>query len=192
VGEADNGRTVTLVLGQRIGVSLPSTYLPSQPSTDALAGLSSSGGYAVGRPFTGTYLAIESGSSTLRSEVGAPCCGVPTQIWTVYVHVVDASIAHTVAVTYGSNRSTVSLHVGDVLWVSLPARFPPPAVSGGVLVPQDVTGGYPSDQPMIAHYLAKAPGQLDLSTLSDIACNHDPTPCPWPSMPWTVHVIVTP
>jgi len=192
VGEADSGKTVTLVLGQRIGVSLPSTYLPTLPSSSALARLSSSGGYALGQPFTATYLAIESGSFTLTAELGATCCSGSTPPWQVYVHVVDASIDHTVAVTRVSNRSTVSLHVGDILWVSLPAMFPPPAVSGAVLVPQDVTGGYPSDQPMVAHYRANAPGQLDLSTLSDMACNHAPTPCPHPREPWTVHVIVTP
>jgi hypothetical protein len=98
----------------------------------------------------------------------------------------------TVTVTTTANQSTVSLHVGDTLEVSLPSMYVPPTVSSGaVLVASDVTGGYPTLQPLVAHYLAVAQGQTDVSTISDAACNHQPTPCPSPQVRWVVHVTVT-
>jgi hypothetical protein len=36
-----------------------------------------------------------------------------------------------------------------------------------------------------------APGTVDVSTTTDIACNHDPMPCPSPSVPWLIHVVVS-
>jgi hypothetical protein len=76
--------------------------------------------------------------------------------------------------------------------VSLPSDYLPPNVApAGVLVQRDVVGGYPSAQPLVARYVADAAGQADVSTRTDAACNHAPTPCPSPSVPWTVHVTVT-
>jgi hypothetical protein len=98
----------------------------------------------------------------------------------------------TVTVATADNLSTVRLHVGDTLVVSLTKLHLPPKLSGtGVLVQGDVVGGYPTDQPLVAHYTAVAAGAVDVSTTTDIACNHDPMPCPSPAVPWIVHVIVT-
>ena len=97
-----------------------------------------------------------------------------------------------VTVTTADNQSTVRLHTGDTLVVSLTKLHLPPKLStAGVLVQTEIAGGYPTDQPLVARYAATAAGTVDVSTTTDIACNHDPMPCPSPSVPWTVHVIVT-
>jgi hypothetical protein len=83
------------------------------------------------------------------------------------------------------------LHVGDTLVVSLPSMYVPPTLSSGAaLVASDVTGGYPTGQPLVARYLAVAQGQADVSTITDAACNHQPMPCPSPQVRWVVHVAV--
>jgi hypothetical protein len=97
-----------------------------------------------------------------------------------------------VTVSTADNQSTVRLHTGDTLVVSLTSLHLPPTLSAtGVLVQGDVVGGYPTNQPLVARYVAAAAGSVDVSTTTDIACNHDPMPCPSPAVPWTVHVIVT-
>jgi len=97
-----------------------------------------------------------------------------------------------VTVTQADNLSTVRLHLGETLVVSLTSLHLPPTLStAGVLVQRDITGGYPTGQPLVARYLATAAGTTDVSTTTDIACNHDPMPCPSPSVPWVVHVVVT-
>ncbi|MET8147220.1 cellulose binding domain-containing protein [Actinoplanes sp. NPDC049668] len=98
----------------------------------------------------------------------------------------------TVTVSAADNRSTVRLRVGDALVVSLASNYLPPALSTvGVLVARDSAGGYPTGQPLVARYLAAAAGTVEVSTLTDIACNHQPTPCPSPQVPWAVTVTVT-
>jgi len=95
-------------------------------------------------------------------------------------------------VTQADNQKTVTLHTGDTLVVSLPSDYKPPKVTPvGVVVQRDVAGGYPTTQPLVARFTAAAPGRADVSTMTDAACNHQPTPCPSPTVPWIVHVIVT-
>jgi hypothetical protein len=97
-----------------------------------------------------------------------------------------------VTLSTADDRSTVRLHVSDTLVVSLTSLHLPPKLSAaGVLVQRDVVGGYPSDQPLVARYVAAAAGAVDVSTTTDIACNHEPLPCPSPPAPWTVHIVVT-
>ncbi|GID90676.1 cellulose binding domain-containing protein [Amorphoplanes digitatis] len=97
-----------------------------------------------------------------------------------------------VTVTEADNRGTVRLRVGGALVVSLASNYLPPTLStAGVLVPRDNAGGYPTGQPLVARYVAAAAGTVEVSTRTDIACNHQPTPCPSPSVPWSVTVTVT-
>jgi hypothetical protein len=97
-----------------------------------------------------------------------------------------------VTVGQADNQSTVRLHVGDTLVVSLASNYLPPKLStAGVLVQSDTAGGYPTGQPLLTRYLAAAAGTVNVSTLTDIACNHQPTPCPSPQVPWTITVTVT-
>jgi hypothetical protein len=196
VGRADNQRTVTLTVGQTLGVSLGAEFLTPVVSGTALTQLSAAGGYPTGRPLSAQYRAVAPGSAdvTTRSDYAClhstPPCAVPVALWTVHVNVVSDS--HTVTVSTADNLSTVRLHLGDTLVVSLTRLHLPPKLSAtGVLVQRDVTGGYPTDQPLVARYVAAATGSVDVSTTTDIACNHEPMPCPSPSVPWMVHVVVT-
>jgi hypothetical protein len=200
VTDADAGRTVTLLVGQTLAVSLPANYRPATASGSALSQLSSSGGFPTGLPFAALYRAVAPGSVDLSSQTDYAClhatppCAVPIALWVVHVRVVDGSNSggQTVTVTTADNGRALSLRVGDTLVVSLPSQYdPPPSNTGGVLVQRDVTGGYPTNQPLVAHYTAAVPGQADLTTNTDYPCNHDPTPCPGPIMRWTIHVTVT-
>ena len=199
VGQADTQSTITLQVGQTLGVSLSYTYKPLTVSGSALNLTSTSGGYPTGQPLAALLRAVSAGTVTLSTQTDDPClhttppCARPVALWTIRVIVVNPNASgRLVTVTTANNKATVSLHVGDTLVVSLPATYQPTKVAPvGVLQPGDVTGGYPTDQPMVAHYLAVAPGQTDVSTITDGACIHWATPCPSPQWPWTVHVTVT-
>jgi len=200
VTDADAGRTVTLLVGQTLAVSLPASYRPATATGSGLSPLLSSGGFPTGQPFTALYRAVAPGSIDLSSQTDYAClhatppCALPIALWVVHVQVVDVSNGggQTVTVTTADNGRTLSLGVGDTLVVNLPSQYtPPPSNTGGVLVQRDVSGGYPTNQPLVVRYLAAAPGQADVTTYTDQPCNHDPTPCPGPIMRWTIHVTVT-
>ncbi len=205
VTEADSQSTVTLLVGQTLGVSLPSYFTPPTVSGTVLTQLSSSGGYPSGQPVSARYQAVAAGQVDISSQTDAEClhttppCAIPVALWVVHVKVVvppSSGGGQTVEVTTADNQGSVSLHIGDTLVVNLvvspPANYTPPTVKpSGVLSVTSVTGGYPTDQPLVARYLAVAPGQADVTSLTDSACNHQPTPCPSPQVPWTVHVTVS-
>jgi hypothetical protein len=199
VGLADSARTVTLVVGQTLGVSLPSRFVPTTVTGPALSQLSSSGGYPTGQPLAALYRAVAPGTVDVKSVSDDPClhssppCGMPVQLWVVHVRVVEVPDGgQTVTVTTADNTRAVSLRVGDKLVVNLPSMYVPPRVTtAGVLVAGSVAGGYPTGQPLVAQYTAAATGRADVTSFTDAACNHDPTPCPSPLMTWVVHVTVT-
>lgn len=113
-----------------------------------------------------------------------PPCALPSLMWTVHVAVIElpsTGTGQTVVVTAPDNQRDLTLRVGDTLVVSLASNYLPPTVTpAGVVVAREVTGGYPTDQPLVARYLATAPGQVDVATITDNACRHAPTPCPSP------------
>jgi hypothetical protein len=199
VTQADNQRTITLLVGQTLGVALGPDFVTPMISGPALARLSTSGGYPTGQPLAASYHAVAAGSVDVTSHTDYAClhtpphCALPTTLWTLHVNVVDVpDTGRTVTVSTADNLSTVSLRVGDTLVVSLPSAYLPPRITtGGVIVQRDVAGGYPTGQPLLARYLAAAPGQTDVSTQTDDPCNHLPTPCPSPTVRWTAHIIVT-
>jgi hypothetical protein len=197
VDESSSQSTVTLVVGQTLGVSLGAEYLPPTAGGAALTQLSASGGYPTGQPLAALYRAAAPGSTdvTTRSDYAClhttPPCAVPIRLWTVHVTVIAAT-GQTVTVSTADNQSTVRLRVGDTLVVSLASNYLPPKLSAaGVIVQRDTTGGYPTGQPLVARYVAAAPGTVNVSTLTDAACNHAPTPCPSPQVPWSITVTVT-
>ncbi|MCU7729073.1 cellulose-binding domain-containing protein [Actinoplanes sp. KI2] len=197
VGPGDSQRSITLVVGQTLGVSLGAEYRTPAIVGAALTQVSASGGYPSGQPLDARYRAVAAGQADLRTQSDAPClhttppCTIPVSLWTVHVTVVAAT-GQTVTVSTADNESTVRLHVGDTLVVSLAVNYLPPTLSGtGVLVLRDTTGGYPTGQPLVTRYLAAAAGTVKVSTRTDIACNHEPTPCPSPQIPWTVTADVT-
>jgi hypothetical protein len=177
VTEADNGGSVTLRVGQTLGVSLGSTFPAPAVSGPALTQLLSTGGTTVFR----------------GAAIGA--ADVTSGAWSVHVVVLGPSStspgnSHTV--TTADNQKTISIVSGDILQVSLPAQYVPPTLApDGILALTSVTGGYPTGQPLVAFYVTRAPGVVDIKSYTDIACNHEPTPCPSPSVPWTLHVIVS-
>jgi Cellulose binding domain len=196
VGQADSQTTVTLFVGQTLGVSLGAEYPTPTLSGTALAQVSTSGGYPSGHPLTTLYRAVAPGSVDVTTHSDYAClhttppCSVPIRLWTLHVDIVPAG--QTVTVSTPDNNGTVRLHVGDALVVSLSSSYVPPSLStAGVLVQRDIAGGYPTNQPLVVHYAATSPGKVDVSTYTDIACNHEPTPCPSPPVPWVVTVIVT-
>jgi len=199
VTQPDNQRTVTLLVGQTLGVALGPDFVTPMISGPALARLSTSGGYPTGQPLAASYRAVAAGSVDVTSHTDYAClhtpphCALPTTLWTLHVNVVDVpDTGRTVTVSTADNLSTVNLRVGDTLVISLPSAYLPPRITtGGVIVQRDVAGGYPTGQPLLARHLAATPGQTDVSTQTDDPCNHLPTPCPSPTVRWTAHIIVT-
>jgi hypothetical protein len=196
VTQADDQSTITLVVGQTLGVSLGAEFLTPTLGGAALTQLSASGGYPTGQPLAALYRAVAPGSVDLTTHSDYAClhatppCSVPIRLWIVHINVVAAG--QTVTVSTADNRSAVRLHVGDTLVVSLASNYLSPTLSAaGVLVQRDIAGGYPTDRPLVARYVAAAAGTVDVSTLTDVACNHEPTPCPSPQVPWAVTVTVT-
>lgn len=199
VTQADNQRTVTLLVGQTLAVALGPDFVTPTVTGSGLVQLSTSGGYPSGQPLATSYRAVAAGTFDITSHTDYAClhtpprCALPTTLWTLHVTVVDVpSTGRTVTVSTGDNLSNVGLRVGDTLVVSLPSAYLPPTVATtGVIAQRDVSGGYPTGQPLVARYLATAPGQTDVSTRTDDPCNHLPTPCPSPTIRWTVHITVT-
>jgi hypothetical protein len=198
VTQADNQRNVTLIVGQTLGIALGPDFVTPTVNSPTLERLSTSGGYPTGRPLTASYRAVAAGSTDITTHTDYAClhtsppCALPTTLWTLHVTVVDGpDTGQTVTVSTADNLSTVRLRVGDTLAVNLPSAYLPPRVTtSGIVVQRDVTGGYPTGQPLVARYLAAAAGQTDVSTQTDDPCNHLPTPCPSPTVRWTIHIIV--
>jgi len=199
VSLTDSTKTVTLFVGQTLGVSLPSRFVPTTVTGPALSQMSTSGGYPTGQPLAALYRAVAPGTVDVKSVSDDPClhssppCTIPVQQWIVHVRVVNVpNGGQTVTVTTADNTHAVNLRVGDTLVVNLPSMYVPPQVtSTGVLIAGGVTGGYPTNQPLVGHYTAAAAGSTDVSSHTDAACNYDPMPCPSPTMSWVVHVTVT-
>ncbi|MEU4219424.1 cellulose binding domain-containing protein [Actinoplanes sp. NPDC026623] len=96
IGETANQTTVTLYLGQTLGVSLPAEYRPLTSTTGPLILLSQSGGDPTGQPLNALFRAVNVGSTTLHTEFDFPCthdptpCPGPYRPWTVNVTVLNA------------------------------------------------------------------------------------------------------
>ncbi len=198
VTEADSQTTITMLVGQTLGVSLPAAYRPITASGSALTAVSTSGGYPTGQPLAALYRAVSVGVVNLSTQTDDPCfyatppCARPVRLWTVRVNVVNPN-GHTVTVNETDNNRTVSLGLGDTLVVNLPSMYRPTTVTpAGVLAQKGVAGGYPTGQPLVAQYVAVTwPGQADVSTVSDNTCLHQSPPCAIAQVSWKVHVVVT-
>lgn len=194
---ADNQRMLTVLVGQTIRVDLSADFRPPPGGGSTLSQVAVSGGYPTGLPMSAVYRAAAPGTADITTYTDNACnhetppCGAPVQQWTVHVVVVAPTTGPTVTVTTADNQSSITLFVGETLAVSLPAEYQPPAVvPDGVLVLRDTTGGYPTGRPFLAHYAVTGLGQVDLSSMTDAACVHGPTPCPTPQIPWKLHVTV--
>lgn len=103
----------------------------------------------------------------------------------------SSDAVQSVTLTESDSRSTVAVHLGQVITVELRADYRPITVTNPALVQESTSGGYPTGQPLVETYRAVAPGVVDLSTVTDAACLHAlPYPCAIPQEEWTVHVDV--
>lgn len=190
VTESDNGGSVTLQVGQTLAVSLPGDYLLPAVSSPAITQVSAGGGYPTGSPLVVVYRAAVGGPADITTRHNDF-----TSDWVLHVTVnspgsTGAGANYTV--TAADNLSTLNLISGDILQVSLSSLYVPPTVTpDGVLTLVSVTGGYPTTEPLVALYLAHTTGQVDVASYTDIACNHEPMPCPSPSVSWLLHVVVS-
>jgi hypothetical protein len=94
VTEADNGRTVAVVLGDTLTVDLAAQWRPPTLEGDAIELVSVTGGYPTGQPVHAVYRSRGSSTVTiLRSQTDADCfhtaplCARPVQSWSVTVQV---------------------------------------------------------------------------------------------------------
>ncbi|MFI5908452.1 cellulose binding domain-containing protein [Dactylosporangium sp. NPDC051541] len=202
VTEADTGRTVSLRPGQFLTVNLGPQYL--QPTVSGTAVVpysgSASGGYPTGQPLVAVFRAVTPGSADVTTHTDAAClhdprpCTIPIRLWQVHVIVLDVPpTGQIVTLTQVDNGRFLSLHVGDLLVVNLRSAYRPlEQTNPGRLLLRDTTGGYPTGQPLTARYTAAIEGPTDLGTVTDNPCMHQPTPCPTPAVPWSVHITVIP
>jgi hypothetical protein len=195
---ADDGRSFTMFVGQTVRVDLRSDFRQPRLSGSELSPVNVSGGYPTGQPMSALYRAVTPGSVTVSTQTDNACnyttppCGAPVQGWSVHITVITPpSNGRTVTIGRADNLSSITLETGDTLVVNLPSDYQPPTIApGGILVQQDATGGYPTNQPFVGHYAAVNTGQVDLSSITDSACIHGPSPCPTPRTTWKVHVTV--
>jgi hypothetical protein len=98
----------------------------------------------------------------------------------------------TVTVTESDSGDTIRLKVGQRLQVRLPAEYrQATATYPSVLVRTSATGGYPSDNEMVAVFEARQDGTTDVESSTDYACLHATPSCALPQRLWSVHVVVT-
>ena len=100
------------------------------------------------------------------------------------------------ALTTADNGVTVQVRPGQQVTVTLGGQGPSygwhiPAVAGTAVRRTSASGGYPSQQPARAAFLALHPGVATLSTSDDIACLHAQPACAVAQREWRATIIVT-
>ena len=192
VTETSVGQTVTLKVGQTLGVSLPPSYDPTTLGGTALTRVSTSGGYPTKQRLSELYRAVAAGVVDLQAAPDFDClhttpgCTLGPPLWRVRVVVVSSAVT----LTEADSGSTVTVKVGQTVAVSLGAEYRPTTVSGPALVLVSTSGGYPTGQPLAEYYRAQATGSVDLSTMTEYACLHTTPRCTLPQRLWRVHVNV--
>ncbi|RGA05294.1 hypothetical protein DI270_008755 [Microbispora triticiradicis] len=92
--EADNGKTITLRIGQTLGISLPAAYRPTAVSAPALVKALTRGGYPTDQPLFEVYRTGTAGSADVSTMTDYAClhttprCALPQRLWRVHVDVV--------------------------------------------------------------------------------------------------------
>ncbi len=99
--------------------------------------------------------------------------------------------------TTADSGAVVALRPGDNLTVELlpgPGVYAwdRPRLTGTALRQVSVAGGYPARGPMLASFLAAAPGTAEVSASSDLPCLHSRLRCLPAQREWAVRVIVYP
>ena len=92
--EVDNSTTVTILIGQSVGISLGPDFRPTTVTGPALLRESTSGGYPTGLPLAELYRAHDVGSVDVSTTTDYAClhttprCALPVKLWRVHVNVV--------------------------------------------------------------------------------------------------------
>lgn len=96
--------------------------------------------------------------------------------------------------TVADDGSTVRLARGQSVTVSLAARglfsWHVPTARDSAVRQVDAGGGYPTDQPARATFVAVARGTATLTATNDTACRHAQPACLPPQQQWRVTLLV--
>lgn len=99
-----------------------------------------------------------------------------------------------IVLTEDNSGQTISLHVGQSVDVQLPGGasggYRQPTSTSTVLARVAATGGYPTDQPARARFVATCRGTAYLTSTTDFTCLHTRPACLSPQREWLVHVAV--
>src|SRR5215470_5194682 len=141
----------------------------------------------------GTAAGTESGASSSTGTIGTPIQRSLSEPSPSSAPVAPAGNVLTAADT----GARVTLVTGQRLTVDLapgPGAYAwhRPRLTGSGLRLLSVTGGYPSQSPMRAVYLATGPGTVVLSSVTDMPCLHAHPRCLVAQRLWTATVIIRP
>ncbi|MGN6473712.1 MAG: hypothetical protein ACTHK4_08715 [Mycobacteriales bacterium] len=96
--------------------------------------------------------------------------------------------------TESDSGQTIHVVVGQQVQVELGGgsggSYDQPQSSAAVMRRTSASGGYPTDQPTGAVFLATATGAADLTASTDYACLHTTPRCEIAQREWIVHVVV--
>lgn len=99
-----------------------------------------------------------------------------------------------VTVTEADSGRTVHLHIGQRLRVVLGGhgqQWHRPASTGPFLRLATASGGYPSNRPADAVFLAIRAGTASVTSMTDHPCLHAQPPCKIAQRAWSMRVLVT-
>jgi hypothetical protein len=160
-------------------------------------GLAACGAQAVGRPAeplpAGTGTALPAGTGTALPAGTATA--LPAGTATAQPSSPAPTLTGPATLTVADNGAVVRLRTGQQVAVTLTAgsffSWHVPAAAGAAVRRVSASGGYPSQQPAQAAFLAVQPGKAMLSTISDTACLHAQPACEPPQQEWRVTIMVT-
>lgn len=144
------------------------------------------GGPVAARPAT-MMAAAPAGASP--SPTGLPTAGSPSPTGLPTA----GAVIPTGPVTQADDRETLLLTAGQEITVVLaapPRMWDQPTVQGGAVTRVSASGGYPGTTPARAVFRAVIPGAAQLTSSTDMQCEHQPSPCPAAEQNWTVWVVV--
>ena len=82
------------------------------------------------------------------------------------------------------------LRVGETVRVVLSSDYHQPAEQGDAIKRTEAGGGYPTDTPATATFIAVRTGTAEISSTTDYACLHATPSCALPQQLWSVQIRV--
>lgn len=130
----------------------------------------------------GTATAGPAGSATAGTATARPSGPAPT-------------LTGPATLTAADNGAVIRLRTGQQVAVTLTPEgmfsWHVPAAAGAAVRRVSASGGYPSQQPARAAFLAVRPGEATLTTINDTACLHARPACLPAQQEWRVTIMVT-